>query len=67
MTTHVVLFNLETNNYLSSTSPLKLVMDWRDAKKYKAEILAVTELRDLQKVSQENNLRNWCTRTFYSL
>lgn len=67
MTTRVVLFNLETNNYLSSISPLKLVMDWKEAEIFPNEQFALAQLSNLEKVSQENNLRNWCTRTFYSL
>lgn len=67
MTTHVVLFNLETNSYLAEFSPLKLVVDWRKAQIFPNESFALAQLSNLQKVSQENKLFNWCTRTFYRL
>ena len=67
MTTHVVLFNLEKNNYLAEFSPLKLVVDWREAEIFPNESFALAQLSKLQKVSQENKLFNWCIMTFYRL
>ena len=64
----VVLFNIETNEYFQgSRNTICTTKEWQNANKYDAEILALDDLHTNKLRLMKLNLRNWCTRTFYTL
>ena len=67
MTHSVVLFNIETNMYLSSKSPLSTSRDWNEAVKFESEGEALGYLSVKISLFCDNNLCNWCTRNIYSV
>lgn len=67
MKKQVVLFNIDTNTYLSNIEPLEVNKDWEEAIASNNENEAKKILLNFNKLLKENNLTTWCTRTFYKL
>ena len=64
----VVLFNLETNEYLAyEASKIVTTKKWQDAKMFDTEDNALKRLNFRTNTLIRKGLMNWCTRTFYSL
>ena len=68
MKKYVVLFSLETGEYLAVNTTLsmdfdKIVKDWMEAMRFPSEESAVEYLEQME----DPTLKFWCTRTFYEL
>jgi hypothetical protein len=61
MTKYVVLFSLETGEYLIHSH--LTTKDWEEANRFNSEENALAYLS----VMKEPKLKYWCTRTFYKL
>jgi len=64
MTKKVVLFNIDTNEYLNYPETTK---EWVNAKTFDSEDLALGFLKYNSLIAKEKGLTTWCTRTFYEL
>jgi len=75
ISTYVVIFNLDTNQYLKSygNSKIELTKDWKEAIKYEsnpiqsAEQIAIINIRFMGLCKINKEYKYWCTRTFYKI
>lgn len=64
ITKYVVLFNLETNEYLLDADAT--IKDWEKAFRFESEDNAIGYLEILH-ITTDCKLKHWCTRTFYEI